>query len=96
MAVLPRFLHSLPAEPYDYGYGLWRIRPGEISFLLKSYPEILWVSGSPGSFVYWVPEYDAFIAGTINQTNYREKHVVFLIKVLRMFSRVVRSLSAST
>jgi D-alanyl-D-alanine carboxypeptidase len=76
------------AKGIDYGYGLWRIRPGNLSFLLKSYPEILGVSGSTGSFVYWVPEYDAVIAGSFNQTDYREKHVVFLIKVLRVLSRV--------
>jgi D-alanyl-D-alanine carboxypeptidase len=82
------------AKGIDYGYGLWRIRPGKLSFLLKSYPEILGVSGSTGSFVYWVPEYDAVIVGSFNQTNYREKHVVFLIKVLRVLSRVAPRSSA--
>jgi len=76
------------ARGIDYGYGLWRIRPGGISFLLKSYPEILGVSGSTGSFVYWAPEYDAVIAGSFNQTEYRKKHVVFLIKVLRVLGRL--------
>jgi len=48
----------------------------------------LGVSGSTGSFVYWAPEYDAVIAGSFNQTEYRKKHVVFLIKVLRVLGRL--------
>ena len=76
------------AKGIDYGYSLWRICPGRLSFLLKSYPEVLGISGSTGSFLYWVPEYDAVITGSFNQTDYREKHVVFLIKVLRVISQV--------
>ena len=84
------------ARRIDYGYALWRIRPDGLSFLLKSYPEILGVSGSTGSFVYWVPEYDAVMAGSFNQTSYREKHVVFLIKVLRVLRRVASAPSERT
>ena len=76
------------AKGIDYGYSLWRIRPGGLSFLLKSYPEVLGISGSTGSFLYWVPKHDAVIAGSFNQTDYREKHVAFLIKVLRVISQV--------
>jgi D-alanyl-D-alanine carboxypeptidase len=72
----------------DYAYGLWRIRPGGLFFLLRGYPEMLGVSGSSGSFLYWVPEYEAIIAGSFNQTDYAQKHVVFLIKVLRELGRV--------
>jgi D-alanyl-D-alanine carboxypeptidase len=84
------------AKGIDYGYSLWRIRPGGLSFLLKSYPEVLGISGSTGSFLYWVPEYDAAITGSFNQTDYREKHVVFLIKVLRVLSHVASRAGAMT
>jgi CubicO group peptidase (beta-lactamase class C family) len=73
----------------DYAYALWRIRPGGLFFLFKGYPEILGVSGATASFLYWVPEYDAVIAGSFNQTDYQRQHVSFLIKVLRELSRVV-------
>jgi D-alanyl-D-alanine carboxypeptidase len=76
------------AKGIDYGYSLWRIRPEGLFFLLKGYPEMLGVSGSTGSFLYWVPEYDAVIAGSFNQTEYAQKHVAFLIKALRQLSRV--------
>jgi len=84
------------AKGIDYGYSLWRIRPGGISFMLKSYPEGLGISGSTGSFLYWVPEYDAVIAGSFNQTDYKKKHVVFLIKVLRVLSQVASRAGAKT
>jgi hypothetical protein len=53
-------------------------------------------SGSTGSFLYWVPEYDAVIAGSFNQTDYKKKHVVFLIKVLRVLSQVASRAGAKT
>jgi D-alanyl-D-alanine carboxypeptidase len=76
------------AKGIDYGYSLWRIRPEGLSFLLKAYPELLGISGSTGSFLYWVPKYDAVITGSFNQTDYKKKHVVFLIKVLKVLSQV--------
>ena len=72
----------------DYGYGLWRIRPAGILFLLRGYPELFGVSGSTGTFVYYVPEYDAVIAGGFNQTGYQEDHVRFLLKVLDVLAKV--------
>jgi D-alanyl-D-alanine carboxypeptidase len=75
------------ARGIDYGYGLWRIRPGGLFFLLKKYPELIGVSGSSGSFLYWVPAYNAVIAGTFNQTDYQRKHVVFLINVLKVLNQ---------
>ena len=71
----------------DYGYGLWRIRPGGILFLLRGYPELFGVSGSTGTFVYYVPEYDAVIAGAFNQTGYQEDHVRFLFKALDVLAK---------
>lgn len=76
------------ARGIDYGYGLWRIRPAGLFFLLRGYPEMLGVSGSTGSFLYWVPAYDAVIAGTFNQTGFAQKHVAFLIRVLGQLKRV--------
>jgi D-alanyl-D-alanine carboxypeptidase len=79
------------ARGIDYGYGLWRIRPGGLFFLLESYPEMLGASGSTGSFLYWVPEYDAVIAGSFNQTDYQRKHVTFLIKVVGVLRQAAGS-----
>jgi D-alanyl-D-alanine carboxypeptidase len=71
----------------DYALGLWRITPRGVYPLLND-GEILGVSGSTGSFVYWAPEYDAVIAGTFNQTGYQRAHVMFLLRVLGILDRV--------
>ena len=72
----------------DYGYGLWRIRPAGILFLLRGYPDLFGVSGSTGTFVYYVPEYNAVIAGAFNQTGYQDDHVRFLLKALDVLAKV--------
>jgi D-alanyl-D-alanine carboxypeptidase len=76
------------ARGIDYGYSLWRIRPAGLFFLLRGYPDLYGVSGSTGSFLYWVPEYDAVVTGTFDQIGYTQKHVMFLIKVLALLGRV--------
>lgn len=77
----------------DYALALWRIRPGALSFMLRGMPELLGASGSTGSFLYYVPELDAVIAGSFDQTGYAQKHVIFLIRVLSTLRRVRRAAS---
>ncbi len=72
----------------DYGYGLWRIRPGGIIFLLGGYPDLFGVSGSTGTYLYYVPDYDAVIVGAFNQTGYQEEHVRFLLKVVDELAKI--------
>ncbi len=72
----------------DYALALWRIRPGGLSVMLRAMPELYGASGSTGSFLYYVPELDAVIAGTFDQTGHAEKHVVFLIRLLSTLRRV--------
>ncbi|MCC6458161.1 MAG: serine hydrolase [Caldilineaceae bacterium] len=76
------------ASGVDYGYGLWCIRPAGLFFLFRGYPDIYGVSGSSGSFLYWIPEYDAVISGTLNQLDYAQKSVMFPIQVLGILERV--------
>jgi hypothetical protein len=71
------------AKGIDYGLGLWRIRPGGLFFLLRDYPEMLGASGSTGSYLYYVPDLDAVIAGTFDHSAYgRSKHIRFLLGVV--------------
>jgi len=73
----------------DYGAGLWRIRPGRLSPFLGGAPEMVGVSGVTGSFAYLVPEMDAVITGSFDQTTQEEDHVVFLVtKVLLPLRRM--------
>lgn len=72
----------------DYGYGLWRIRPAGIIFLLRGYPNLFGVSGSTGTFVYYIPEYDAVVAGAFNQSGYQAAHVRFLLRALDVLAKI--------
>jgi hypothetical protein len=64
--------------------------------MLKFYPELLGKSESTDSYLYWVPEYDAVIVGSFNQVSCREKHVVFLMKALRILSQLTTITGAKT
>lgn len=63
----------------DYGHGLWTIRPARVSFMLRGVPELHGASGSTGSFAYYVPDWDAVITGTFDQTNWEERHLRWLL-----------------
>jgi len=76
-------------EGVDYGYGLWRVRPAELSIFLRGFPDMLGVSGATGSYAYYIPEYDAVVTGTFDQLLYEEEHIVFLVsEVLPVLERV--------
>jgi hypothetical protein len=38
--------------------------------------------------MYYVPAYDTFLIGTFNQMGYEKKHVMFLLKVLKILSKL--------
>lgn len=74
-----------------YGHGLWHIRPGRVFIGAASLPDMVGVSGSTGSFAYYVPEYDAVITGTFDQMDMQEQHIRFLMsQVLPALARAER------
>lgn len=64
-----------------YGFGLRKFVLKELFFTL---PDVTLIghSGSTGSFMYYCPEWDVYLMGTFNQTEYWKEHVVFLTKVM--------------
>lgn len=73
----------------DYGHGLWLVRTSDLSVLLRGQPDMRGVSGVTGSFAYLIPEHDAVVTGTFDQTAMAEDHLVFLAsKVLPTLARV--------
>lgn len=64
-----------------YGFGLRKFVLKELFFTL---PDVTLIghSGSTGSFMYYCPEWDTYLIGTFNQTDYLKEHVMFLAKVM--------------
>jgi len=76
------------AKGIDYGYGLMSFRFKNVFFLLSNKNNMWGNSGSIGSYMYYVPEFDTYIIGTFNQMGYEKKHVMFLLKVLKILSKL--------
>ena len=58
--------------------------------MMKNCPDMYGISGSTGSYVYYIPEYDAVFAGTFNQRNFMKKHIFFLLKAEGILCKYVR------
>ena len=69
--------------PFQYGYGTMEfVIPSIISRLAKV-PPIWGHSGSIGSFLYYAPDLDLYLAGTIDQENNKNTPVVLMIKIMK-------------
>jgi D-alanyl-D-alanine carboxypeptidase len=69
--------------PFEYGFGTMEIK-------VLPVPDILPVwghSGSTGSFLYYSPAKDLYIAGTINQTNENQTAIFWMIKAMQTIIR---------
>jgi len=76
------------ARGIDYGYGLMRFRFKDMFFLLSDKYNMWGNSGSVGAYMYYVPWLDTFIIGTFNQMEYEKKHVMFMLNVLKIVSKL--------
>ncbi len=85
-ATLELMHHWNPIEntgPFQYGFGIMRIKfPSFIEWALDIPPNVWGHSGSLGSFLYYSPENDLYIAGTINQAN--DDKTAFLLMIRAM------------
>ena len=64
-----------------YGFGLRKFVFRELFPLLPKL-EIIGHSGSTGSFMYYCPQLDVYLAGTLNQTEAVKRSVVWMVKIL--------------
>lgn len=69
--------------PLQYGGGLMRFQLPRWMTLWRASPELIGHLGSSGSFAFYAPERDIYLAGTFNQTNLPRRPVGFMLKVLR-------------
>lgn len=55
---------------------------------MKGYPSLYGRFGITGSYLYYVPEYSAVVAGTFNNSEWgRRRHIVFILEILNYLQR---------
>lgn len=69
--------------PLQYGGGLMRVQLPRWMTLWQTTPEFIGHLGSSGSFAFYAPERDIYLAGTFNQTDLPRRPVGFMLKVMR-------------
>lgn len=73
--------------PLQYGGGLMRFQLPRWMTLWRPTPELIGHLGSSGSFAFYAPEPDIYLAGTSNQTDLPRRPVGFMLKVLRVLEK---------
>lgn len=68
----------------DYGYGLMSFKT--IPILVPKKYHVWGNAGSTGSFMFYNPEIDTYIIGSLNQFGYHRKGIKLLFKVVNMLS----------
>ena len=82
LALMHRW-HSMEF-PIQYGYGTMYVRPpGFVVTKILGFAPVWGHSGSTGSFLYFAPELDLYVSGTIDQTASRIKPFVVMWRVMR-------------
>ncbi len=65
---------------WDYGYGLWQVRP--VPILIPSKYQSWGVLGATGAFMFYHPELEAYVIGSFNHQSWQRKCVRFMFKVM--------------
>lgn len=68
--------------PLEYGVGLMRFKLPRIFSPFKAIPAFVGHSGLSGAFMYYIPEKQVFITGTVNQIHNPQKSYQLMIKIL--------------
>ncbi|WP_319589613.1 serine hydrolase domain-containing protein [uncultured Draconibacterium sp.] len=71
----------------EYGFGLRKVT---FKKLFPTLPDLTVIghSGSTGSFMFYCPELDVYLAGTLNQTDKVKESVVLMVKVLSLIEDI--------
>lgn len=76
-----------PSWPIEYGLGMMRFQLSRALSPLYPVPALIGHSGSTGSWLFYCPERDLFLAGTVDQGSAGPVPFRFLPKVLRAVER---------
>lgn len=71
----------------DYGYGLVSLKFREMMFFLSDKLNMWGNWGSTSTYMFYNPVYDIYVIGAFNQTNFVQKQVQFMIKVINIVSK---------
>lgn len=83
---LDRAAIELPNWPIGYGLGMMRFQMPTILNGFRRMPVVLGHTGSTGAWLFYSPELDLFLAGTINQATGGALPYRFVPKLLQAFS----------
>ena len=71
----------------DYGYGLVSLKFKEMMFFLSDKLNMWGNWGSTSTYMFYNPVYDIYVIGAFNQTNFVQKQVQFMVKVINIVSK---------
>ena len=71
--------------PLQYGTGVMRFCVPAILSPLRRYPALIGHSGASGAFMFWCPQHDLFVAGTLNQVANRSLPFRLMLKAITAF-----------
>jgi len=74
----------------DYGYGILLLNIGQMTFILPKRLNMWGNFGFIAAYMFYNPEYDTYIIGSFNHSNYIIKQVFFLIEMIRKVSKLYR------
>ena len=75
-----------PAVPLDYGTGLMRFKLPRWQSPFAPVPEMIGHSGSLGTVLYYVPQHDLYISGTVNQMRHPSLPYPLLAQLAGVFN----------
>ena len=70
-----------------YGFGLRKIAVKELFPTLADLT-LIGHSGLSGAFMFYCPELDIYLAGTLNQTNEEQNAMVLMVNILQLFHEI--------
>jgi D-alanyl-D-alanine carboxypeptidase len=79
--------HQLQGLPFQYGYGTMKFEVPSAINRVTQVPVVWGHTGSLGSFLYYAPNLDLYMAGTIDQTSDKITPVMLMIKVMKAFQK---------
>lgn len=68
--------------PLEYGYGLMRFKLPRIFSPFKPTPELIGHSGASSSFLFYCPDKDLYLAGTLNQIKEQSRPFRMMLNVI--------------